>query len=77
MTDEERILQFAAERLRPGAGETVGGALQEAVTEWWRIACPGERVPSMVAVAKVLTEQAGIVKERRGGKVRYSAGLVA
>jgi hypothetical protein len=77
MTVEERILQFAAEKLRAGIGEITGGELYEAFAEWWRIVCPGVTMPSMVTVAKLLTEQANIAKRRKARGVVYGAQLVS
>lgn len=69
-TPEQRIKQFAAEKLRPGAGEVTGGQMHVAFEEWWHTTCPGVRKPDANKVADVLKET-GIQKERRGGKVRY------
>lgn len=75
MTPEERILQFASERLKPGAGRTTGGDVGEAFTEWWRVKCPGMRTPNPNQLSEVLTGQAGIERERRGGRTWYAAAL--
>lgn len=76
MTPEERIVQFATERLKPGAGRTTGGDVGEAFTEWWRVKCPGMRTPNPNLLSEVLTGQAGIERERRGGRTWYAAALV-
>ena len=75
MTVEERIRQFVDQRLRAGAGEVTGGALLEAFAEWWRVHCSGQTMPASNVVSRVLTE-AGIAKERKGGRTRYAAELV-
>ena len=75
MIAEERILLFAGERLRPG-GETVGADVNAAARVWWTDRYPGVPAPSRNVVAKVLTE-AGIVRQKRGGKIRYGAALVS
>lgn len=74
-TQEEWIMQFAGERLRPGAGEVTGGQVMESFSDWWRGTCPGQTLPSMNVVSAILTEKAGIKKAKRGGKVRYEAGF--
>jgi hypothetical protein len=71
-SSEDRINLFAKRCL--GEGEISGAELQEAFAEWWRSTFPGDLCPSMVAVSRTLTG-AGITKEKRGGRVRYSAGL--
>lgn len=71
-SSEGRIALFAKRCL--SEGECSGAELQEAFAEWWRMEFPGDLCPSMVAVSRALTG-AGITKEKRGGRVRYSAGL--
>lgn len=75
MTSEDRIRQFVCEKLAPGKGETTGGLMQEVFAEWWRRTCPGITMPAPSIVARVLAD-AGIVKERKGGRTRYAAAVV-
>jgi hypothetical protein len=70
---EDKIRRFKSECLFEG-GEATGGDVQEAFAEWWRQHFTGETQPSPVIVAREL-QAAGVDKFKRGGRVRYAAGL--
>ena len=76
LSQEDRIMQFVEERLRPGAGEVTPAEIRSALHSWWRVKCPAAPVPTDRAVSSVLTNRAGITKKRPGGYVRYGAALV-
>lgn len=77
LTTEERIMHFVNDKLRAGEGESLAGEIGSALEAWWKEKCPpGIPVPSAKALAKVLTDRAGIAKERRGGKTRYAAAIM-
>lgn len=76
-TPQERIKQFAAERLKPAATvqqQATGAQMHEAFEDWWHVNAPGIRMPDQKLVAEVLKKQ-GIEKAKRGGKVRWSARI--
>jgi len=76
LSQEDRIMQFVEERLRPGAGEVTPAEIRAALHSWWQVKCPAAPVPTDRAVSAVLTKRAGITKTRPGGYVHYAAALV-
>jgi hypothetical protein len=77
LTPEERIIQFASERLRLGEGRMTGREMGDALGEWWKDRCPGTRCPSRNLIAEVLTERVRIERERKGGRSWYTATLIS
>ena len=67
---EQRISAFARETFRAGVVLT-GAEVYELFATWWRVHCPGELMPSQTILSAALVE-AGINREKRGGKIRYS-----
>lgn len=67
---EQRIPAFARETFRAGV-ELTGAEVYELFATWWRVYCPGELMPSQTILSAALVE-AGINREKRGGKIRYS-----
>jgi hypothetical protein len=76
LSQEDRIMQFVEERLRPGAGEVTPAEIRAALHSWWQVKCPAAPVPTDRAVSAVLRNRAGITNKRSGGYVRYAAALV-
>lgn len=67
---EQRIRAFARETFRAGV-ELTGAEVYEMFAAWWGAHCPGELIPSQTFLSAALVE-AGINREKRGGKIRYS-----
>lgn len=76
LTPEDRIIQFASERLRLGEGKMTGSEMGNALGEWWKDRCPGARCPSRNVIAEVLTEKVRIERVRKGGRSWYAATLI-
>ena len=72
---EQRIAAFARETFRAGV-ELTGAEVYEMFSAWWRVHCLGELMPSQTILSAALVE-AGISREKRGGKIRYSAASEA
>ena len=68
---EQRIPAFVRETFRAGV-ELTGAQVYELFAAWWRAHCEGELIPSQAFLSATLVE-AGISREKRGGKIRYSA----
>ena len=67
---EERIPAYAHETFRAST-ELTGAEVYELFAAWWGAHCPGELMPSQTFLSAALVE-AGINREKRGGKIRYS-----
>jgi hypothetical protein len=67
---EQQIAVFVRETFRPGV-ELTGAEVYELFSAWWRAHCSGELMPSQSVLSVALVE-AGINREKRGGKIRYS-----
>ena len=68
---EQRIPAFVRETFRAGV-ELTGAQVYDLFAAWWRAHCAGELIPSQTFLSAALVE-AGISREKRGGKIRYSA----
>jgi hypothetical protein len=72
-TPEERMAQFIRDGFQPG-GEASSGDIYLTFEAWWIAHAPGQVMPSPKALSKALAD-AGIERVKRGGKIRYQAGL--
>ena len=71
----QQIAAFAHETFGVGV-ELTGAEVYELFSTWWRAYCPGELMPSQTVLSAALVE-AGINREKRGGKIRDSAASEA
>ena len=69
------MAQFIHDGFEPG-GEATSGEIYIAFEAWWIVNAPGQVTPSPKALSKALAD-AGIERVKRGGKIRYQAGLKA
>ena len=70
---EPQIAAFARETFGIGV-ELTGAEVYELFSAWWLAHCPGKLMPSQTVLSAALVE-AGINREKRGGKIRYSAAV--
>jgi hypothetical protein len=70
---EDRMALFVRDGFEPG-GEATSDEIYLALEAWWIANAPGQVMPSPKALSKALAD-AGIERVKRGGKVRYLAGL--